>query len=219
MTSASKVLPLVWTECPSRYNENHGKPIFPQVPRFLGGTSKPDSYSLPKASRIYRTYIQGKVHEAGSILASLYRLNCRCPTCETNVSYIKDLPAPEQLLPQKSVFLPYLHDSCTQLLHTSPPVPSLTVSLPLSLCFPFSRFLLHTLSLDPVCRSFSVGYAHRDSHLLRLPARGTRVLESRKFYYCPGVSLYGHKIQKILLVCARRSTVDDFVNAFTRATI
>lgn len=161
------------------------------------------------------------MHEAGSILASLYRLNCRCPTCETNVSYIKDLPAPEHSYHRNptTVFLPYLHDSCTQLLHTSPPVPSHTVSLSLSRCFPFSPFLLSTVSLDPVCRSFSVGYAHRYSHLLRLPARGMTVLESRKFYYCPGVSLYGHKIQKILLACARRSTVDDFVNAFTRATI
>lgn len=95
---------------------------------------------------------------------------------------------PQALLPQKSVSLPYLHDSCTHLAQPPPPkVPVILFFLSFYYTLSVDLYLPFFFHLKRFVRLFSLSYflSLSLSHLLLLSTRGTQVLESRKFYYCP----------------------------------
>lgn len=117
---------------------------------------------------MYRAYKRQSAWVAaggGSISASLYRLNCRCPIRETNVSYIKDLLAPST--PTTEIRFPSVF---ARLLYSPPPSTTpLTPSL--SLCL-----LISSIPRRP-------SHVHTDSHVFAGP-RAQKVLLLPGRYRC-----------------------------------
>ena len=124
------------------------------------------------------SHAERKVHEAGSILAFPLPVELSLPNSRNKRLVHQGSPRPEHFYHRN----PFPLRICTTLVLTSPskvPVTPPSLSLSLSLC--------HILSVDPRLSYFfhlNRFCAPSDSRLLRLSARGTQVLESRKFYYC-----------------------------------